>query len=138
MMEYIREIKRQFRDQYGFKPTDERMGELVFAEGQIPDGEYPMTINGRTDRVKIESGMIRCGNFDTEANADAAKWTETGDGQYEATIDGRRVTADLRGEKYKFTVPDENGGYLATIQLRSGVMEWWKRSIEAMVRTGTL
>jgi hypothetical protein len=36
----------------------------TFARGFIPDGEYPMTIDGRLDRVRLVGGKIRCGNFE--------------------------------------------------------------------------
>jgi len=62
MTDYIQAIKRQLRDVYSFTPlvgsTDD---EPLFAD--IPDGEYPMEINGKTDRVRIKSGSISCGNF---------------------------------------------------------------------------
>lgn len=63
MLEYIAAIKRGFRDQHGFKPTGGTDGEPLFAD--IPEGEYPMTIDGRLDRVRIENGRIYCCNFDS-------------------------------------------------------------------------
>jgi hypothetical protein len=48
MTDVVRETKRQLRDKYGFKPTHTigtpPFDEPVFAEGSIPDGEYPMDI----------------------------------------------------------------------------------------------
>ena len=64
MTAYIREIKKQFRDTYGFTPEREIGGEPIFADGQIPEGEYPMTIDGKLDRVRVENGKINCGNFE--------------------------------------------------------------------------
>lgn len=61
MTEYIREIKKQFRDKYGFKPNRTVGGEPCFES--IPDGEYPMTIDGKLDKVKIVDGSISCCNF---------------------------------------------------------------------------
>lgn len=61
MIEYIREIKRQFRDTYNFKPSRVVDGEPCF-DG-IPDGEYPMTIDGKMDKVRIIHGTISCCNF---------------------------------------------------------------------------
>lgn len=61
MTEYIREIKNQFRDKYGFKPSRTVGGEPCFEN--IPDGEYPMVIDGKTDKVKIVNGSISCCNF---------------------------------------------------------------------------
>ena len=61
MTEYIREIKRQFRDTYGFKPAlGSPANEPIFVHGEIPDGEYPMTIEGVVDRVRITNGRIFC------------------------------------------------------------------------------
>jgi hypothetical protein len=62
MTDYIREIKSQFRDVYKFIP--DRVvdgGEPCF--NNIPDGEYPMTIEGKLDNVKIIDGKINCCNF---------------------------------------------------------------------------
>ncbi len=63
MTDYIREIKRQLRDVYGFTPSDRSTeDELVFDD--VPDGEYPMEIEKQLDRVRIENGGISCCNFD--------------------------------------------------------------------------
>jgi len=62
MTEYIREIKRQFRDVHGFTPSRVVEGEPCFEH--IPDGEYPMTIDGKLDKVRIVQGSISCCNFD--------------------------------------------------------------------------
>lgn len=63
MTAYIDEIKRQFITVYGFKENPEVPGSPL----DVPDGEYPMTIEGRVDHVKIVNGKINCGNFDPEA-----------------------------------------------------------------------
>lgn len=64
MTDYIREIKRQFRDVYNFTPERTEPGdEPIFADGQIPDGLYPMTIAGQRDNVRIVEGNIHCCNF---------------------------------------------------------------------------
>ena len=65
VISYINAIKRQFRDTYGFKPL---VGvgskeEPIFGESQIPDGEYPMTIDDKLDHVRIVNGTISCCNF---------------------------------------------------------------------------
>ena len=62
MTDYIREIKKQLRDKYGFKPSRIEGGEPCFEN--IPDGDYPMTIDGKLDHVKITNGGISCCNFD--------------------------------------------------------------------------
>jgi hypothetical protein len=67
MTDYIREIKRQFRDVYNFVPVRDEGTEPIFGEGQIPDGEYPMTIEGKLDNVRIVNGTISCCNFATES-----------------------------------------------------------------------
>lgn len=64
MTDYIREIKRQFRDTHHFTPSRVVIGEPLF--DNIPDGEYPMTIEGRLDHVRIVNGAINCCNFDGE------------------------------------------------------------------------
>jgi len=63
MTDYIRAIKCKFRDEYGFMPKQGSINEdPVFVN--IPDGEYPMNIGGKLDRVRIEGGYIHCCNFD--------------------------------------------------------------------------
>jgi hypothetical protein len=64
MTDYIREIKRQFRDVYHFAPTGGTEDDPTFAS--IPDGDYPMTIEGKLDWVRIAGGKISCCNFDKE------------------------------------------------------------------------
>jgi len=66
MISYIKEVKRQFRDTYGFQPVRGTADEPVFGKGQIPDGEYPMTIEGKVDRVRVVRDTIDCCNFEDE------------------------------------------------------------------------
>ena len=54
--QYIREIKTQLATVHGFNPVGAEDGVLVF--DVIPDGVYPMTINGELDEIKIENGTI--------------------------------------------------------------------------------
>jgi hypothetical protein len=65
MSDYFRAIKRQLRDVYGFAPTGGTEVDPTFE--RIPDGEYPMEIDGKMDRVAIVDGRIKCCNFDEEA-----------------------------------------------------------------------
>ena len=58
MTQYIREIKIQLRDKYHFTPSRVEDGEPCFEN--IPDGEYPMTIDGKLDPVRVENGRIFC------------------------------------------------------------------------------
>jgi len=63
MLEYIRAIKRQFRDVYKFIPDKTEPGDdPCFTT--VPDGEYPMMIEGKLDHVRIVKGMINCCNFE--------------------------------------------------------------------------
>jgi hypothetical protein len=65
MTRYIAEIKRQFRDVYGFVPAGGTEREPLF--NNIPPGVYPMTIEGKVDNVRIvEDGTIDCCNFEEE------------------------------------------------------------------------
>lgn len=57
---YINEIQRQFIEKYGFKENPEKPGVPLC----VPDGEYPMVIEGRLDNVEIVKGMIHCCNFE--------------------------------------------------------------------------
>lgn len=61
MTEYISAVKRGLRDQHGFVPTGGTDAEPLF--DNIPDGLYPMDVDGRIDRVRIEAGRIYCCNF---------------------------------------------------------------------------
>lgn len=63
MIEYINAVKRALRDQHGFKPTGGTEQEPLFADGTVPDGEYPCKINGKTDNVKLSNGRIHCCRF---------------------------------------------------------------------------
>ena len=60
MTSYISEIQRQFISVYGFKENPEKAGVPV----DVPDGEYPMTIDGKRDKVRISQGKIHCCNFE--------------------------------------------------------------------------
>ncbi len=62
MTDYVNAIKRGFRDQIGMVPTGGTQEEPLF--DNVPDGEYPMMIEGKRDRVKIIKGKIHCCNFD--------------------------------------------------------------------------
>lgn len=58
MTAYIREVKRQLRDVYGFSPDRTVDGEPCF--NLIPDGLYPMLIEGKIDEIRIAGGKIFC------------------------------------------------------------------------------
>ena len=63
MTDYIRAVKKGLRDEHGFTPREgSSEDDPVF--DKVPDGEYPMTIEGRIDHVRIVNGGINCGNFD--------------------------------------------------------------------------
>jgi hypothetical protein len=63
MTDYILEIKKQFRDVYGFKPNSRSTSQEPLFD-DIPDGEYPVVIDGKTDKVIIKDGKINCCNFE--------------------------------------------------------------------------
>ena len=61
--EYIRLVKCGLRDVHGFvarpgEPANDPCFDL------IPDGEYPLQIHGREDRVRLENGRIICRQWD--------------------------------------------------------------------------
>lgn len=60
MSDYIQEIQRQLISEYGFAENPDKPGVPL----DVPDGEYPMTIEGKLDRVRIVNGFINCCNFD--------------------------------------------------------------------------
>jgi hypothetical protein len=57
--EYIKEIQRQFIDVYNFPASPENQD----LPADVPDGVYPMTIQGRLDYVGVKDGYISCANF---------------------------------------------------------------------------
>jgi hypothetical protein len=59
MTDYIQEIQRQFITKYGFKEAPGRPG----IPGYVPDGDYPMIIEGKLDNVRVVNGFISCCNF---------------------------------------------------------------------------
>lgn len=61
MTDYIKAIKKKLQTEYGFKPSRVVNGEPCFEN--IPDGDYPMEIQGKLDKVKIIDGTISCCNF---------------------------------------------------------------------------
>ena len=63
MIDYIRAVKCGLRDEHGFTPLPGSSDEDPMFDN-IPDGEYPMTIEGRLDRVRIINGSINCYNFE--------------------------------------------------------------------------
>ena len=86
MIQYISKIQRAFIDQHGFAEQLDRPGLPV----NVPDGEYPIVIDGRLDMVEIEDGLIGCCNFNTIPNL-RAKLAEKQELPMEATcamVDG--------------------------------------------------
>jgi hypothetical protein len=62
MMGYINAVKRGLRDTHNFTPLPGSTDHEPLLE--VPDGEYPMTIDGKVDKVRIINGKISCCNFD--------------------------------------------------------------------------
>ncbi|MBX4211432.1 MAG: hypothetical protein KW806_01385 [Candidatus Yanofskybacteria bacterium] len=58
MTNYIGEIQRQLVEVYHFSTNEKGL------PTNVPDGEYPMTIEGKVDKVRIVNGGINCCNFD--------------------------------------------------------------------------
>ena len=67
MVDYINAVKRGLRDEHGFVPNGGTDSEPLFADDAMPDGVYPVNIEGRLDRVRIERGRIYCCNFEAPA-----------------------------------------------------------------------
>jgi hypothetical protein len=61
MLQYIQQIKRQFRDRYGFEPIGGTYDDPIF--DNIPDGSYPMWIDNKLDNVIVKNSAIRCCNY---------------------------------------------------------------------------
>lgn len=58
MCQYIKAIKIKLWKQYHFKPSKMEGDEPCF--DNIPDGDYPMVIAGKLDKVRIVKGHIHC------------------------------------------------------------------------------
>ena len=54
MTTYIQDIQKAFIEQYGLEENPDKPGIPL----NVPDGEYPMEIDGKTDKVIIENGKI--------------------------------------------------------------------------------
>ena len=64
MIGYVQKVKQGLRDKYGFKPTGGTKQDPIF--DNIPDGTYPMKINGKLDNVKVVDGKFHLCNWDEE------------------------------------------------------------------------
>lgn len=62
MTDYIREIQRQFIEVYNFAENPDLAGVPM----GVTDGEYPMTIEGKLDNVRVINDKISCYNFDAQ------------------------------------------------------------------------
>jgi hypothetical protein len=60
MSAYIQEIQRQLVEVYGLPENPDMPGVPM----SVPDGDYPMTIDDKVDRVEITNGTIDCCNFE--------------------------------------------------------------------------
>ncbi len=69
MTEYTKAVKRGFRDQLNMTPTGGTEEDPLF--NSIPDGVYPMTIDGKIDNVRIQDGGIICGKFADDEPAES-------------------------------------------------------------------
>jgi hypothetical protein len=61
MTQYVMAVKRGFRDQHGITPTGGTADDPTYEE--IPDGVYPMTIDGETDYVMVKDNRLSMCNF---------------------------------------------------------------------------
>ena len=61
MTDYVKAVKRKLRDQYGFVPREGSSAEDPCFD-DIPDGDYPMEIEGQLDDVKIVDGKFHLCN----------------------------------------------------------------------------
>lgn len=64
MLGYISAVQRGLINQHGFPENPDKPGCVL---GDVPDGWYPMTINGKVDRVRIKNNLISCCNFEEPA-----------------------------------------------------------------------
>lgn len=62
MTDYVNEIQKKLVIQYGFPPDARSLPQ------NVPDGEYPMEINGKLESIRIKNGRIYRRNFDPLEN----------------------------------------------------------------------
>ncbi len=65
MIEYTAAVKRGLRDVHGLTPTGGTDQEPTF--DNVPDGVYPMEIDGKLDRVRVADGSLFMGNFEEDS-----------------------------------------------------------------------
>jgi hypothetical protein len=56
MLAYIAEIQRRLISEHGCKPRYD----APHIPENVPDGVYPMEIDGKVDHVEIKGGFIHC------------------------------------------------------------------------------
>jgi hypothetical protein len=60
VIEYVNKVKQGLAAQLGLEYRDTRV------IGHVPDGIYPMEIDGKIDHVQIKNGHINCCNWEPE------------------------------------------------------------------------
>ena len=60
MLAYIAKVQKNLVTQYGFKARED----APHIPAYVPDGIYPMEIDGRIDHVKIKRGSIFYCNYE--------------------------------------------------------------------------
>ncbi len=65
---YINEIKRQLAEIYLFKAVRNPDNTIEYITQEIPDGEYPMIIKGKTDYIQVKDGNIYCYKWESQIN----------------------------------------------------------------------
>lgn len=94
-LEYIDAVKRGLIEQHGFPENPAKPGCVL---GEVPDGEYPMTINGKVDHVRIEAGRIHCCNFKEEEKPASQKVAHALPRYAEHLGERLRASADADGQ----------------------------------------
>lgn len=69
MTTYIAEIQKQFVEKYGFQRRMDQPDNPQIVPVFVPDGYYPMEIEGKLDHVRVENGFISCCNFEKPVKA---------------------------------------------------------------------
>ena len=59
MNDYIRTIQQLLISEFGLAEDPNKPGIPL----DVPDGDYPMMIEGKLDRVRVEDGKIYCCNY---------------------------------------------------------------------------
>jgi hypothetical protein len=109
MTDYVREVKRQLRDVYGLTPSREEGGEPCFEN--VPDGIYPMVVDGRSDNVVVNEGRFLL-HLPTRCRPGAKKLSAASPSEKVPALLNNALSEDLLTPYSLWFHPKTNGLYI--------------------------